>query len=105
MTDPLTIKDTINAVIGFFIGVAGTYVYEFFRKRMSANKYRSRYKKLESRPDQYDYQHWNITNGKIVGPPIAAFARLEYDENSTFKFTWTEPGSDQVKGNGFIFFR
>lgn len=100
-----TNKDWLNLLLSIVIAFLTAYLYEFTTNRRRQNKFRKTFSFLESQTDKYDWQHWNVKNGKIEDQPIDAFMLLKYTDNRNFLFTWKEPGSDKVQGDGYIFWQ
>ncbi|MFN0188650.1 MAG: hypothetical protein ACKVQV_08110 [Bacteroidia bacterium] len=101
--DTWTFKDWINFLLSIITAFLTAYIYELAVNKRKRNKYKKIFSFLESKPDNYDWQHWNIINGKIKDHPIDAFMTLKYSENKNFTFSWKEPGEDKVQGDGHIF--
>jgi len=105
MTDMLTSKDiliiSIEIIIGLIISFFTAYVYE---KKTYLRKERNLFKKygfLQSGENEFDWQHWNIENGKIAEAPITSYMSLKYKGSKSFSFRWSI--NDIEKGSGFIF--
>ncbi len=97
-----TNKDWISLFLSILIAFLTAYIYEFATNKRRENKFRKTFSFLESQTDNYDWQHWDIKNGKIDEQPIDAFVLLKYVHNKNFQFTWKEPESDKVQGDGYI---
>lgn len=98
-----TNKDWLNLFLSIATAFLTAYLYEFAVNKRKQNKYQKTFSFLQSIPDKYDWQHWDIHNGKISDKPIEAFMTLKYTDNKTFIFSWKEPGSDKIEGDGYIF--
>jgi hypothetical protein len=98
------INMTIGAIIGFFLSYAAAYFYEKFTNRRKQNILLKEYKFLESREKKFDWQHWNVIDGKIADNPIPSFMKLKYLSNRTFNFEWIESENGRVEGDGKLIF-
>jgi hypothetical protein len=101
--DTWTFKDWLNFLLSFITAFLTAYIYELAVNKRKQKKYKKIFSFLESKPDNYDWQHWDIINGKIKDHPIDAFMTLKYTENKNFSFSWKELGVDKVQGDGHIF--
>jgi len=95
----------IGAAIGFFLSWCAALFYECYANRRNETKQRETFQFLESHNDKFDWQHWDITNGKIATSPIDAYKRLKYMQNGQFLFEWKAPDSKDIKGDGYIFWK
>ena len=102
MTDPWTVKDSINVAIGIVTAISTAYVYEQVTNWRKKNDLRKKYSFLQS-IKEFDWQHWDVSNGKIADSPIAGFMTLKYLGDKLFSFEWKEPGLERVQGDGFFF--
>jgi hypothetical protein len=101
--DTWTFKDWMNFILSILTAFLTAYIYELAVNKRKQNKYKKTFSFLESKPHTYDWQHWDIINGKIKDHPIDAFMTLKYSENKNFALSWKEPGADKVQGDGHIF--
>ena len=62
------------------------------------------FKHLESVNNEFDWQHWNVSDGKIADEPINAFKRMKYLSNGEFEFEWIQEKDGEPQGNGRIIF-
>lgn len=56
------------------------------------------FKFLESNNDVYDWQHWNVKNGKI-NDTEESYARLKYIGNKVFDLEWQESKGGRKEGD------
>lgn len=101
--DPWTRKDWLNFFLSIVIAFLTAYLYELAVNKRRQNKFQKTFSFLESESGKYDWQHWDISNGKINEQPINAFMTLKYKGNKNITFSWKEPGSDKIQGDGYIF--
>lgn len=93
-----------NVVIGgVIIGLIVSVLFVWLSRKFERHKLRNDFSFLESPGNKFDWQHWNIKHGAIADEPEEAYMNLKYREYKTFSFRWTEKGSNDVKGEGFIF--
>lgn len=94
----------IGAIIGFGLSYLAAYLFESFTNKRNQSKLLEKYKFLESKNDEFDWQHWNIVNGKIANNPIPSFMKMKYLSGKTFSFDWIERKDGSIEGNGKIIF-
>jgi hypothetical protein len=101
-----TSKDTFNIIIEIGIGLGisffAAYIYEKRAYLRRENDLFKKYGFLQSIENKFDWQHWNINDGKIAENPVESYMTLKYKGGKTFSFKWEVKNSDE-KGSGFIF--
>jgi len=102
-TDSWTHKDWLNLFLSIITAFLTAYLYELAVNKRKQNKFRKTFSFMESQSGKYDWQHWDVLNGKISDQPIEAFMTLKYMDNKNLTFSWKEPGSDKIQGDGYIF--
>lgn len=94
----------IAAVIGLGLSYFAAWSYEKFVNKRKKRDLENVYRQYESVGDHFDYQHWNIVDGKIADNPIDSFMRLKYRENNIFDFEWIESKDGPTIGSGMLVF-
>jgi len=94
----------ISSVIGIALAYFTTWSYERFKHNRKIKQLRADFQFLESRNDKFDWQHWNIINGKIDSTPIESYMRMKYLYDAEFEFEWIESLKGEIKGNGRLLF-
>ena len=97
------INMAIGAIIGFGLSVVAAYYYEKFTNKRKQKDLEKTYRFLESKNNKFDWQHWNVTNGKIESSPIDSFKKITYVDGKTFDFEWIESKGGRVEGEGKLF--
>lgn len=101
-----TVNIIISAIIGLGLSYFAAYTYEKFVNKRKKKELEKVYRQYESYNESFDWQHWDIINGKIVDAPIDSFMRIKYRDNNVFDFEWVE-SSDHSKppnGKGMLIF-
>jgi len=93
----------ISSIIGLGLSYFAAYTYEQYISRRKKKELRATYIVLESVKNSFDWQHWNIIDGKISSQPINSFMRVKYSQDTTLHFEWIEADGN-VKGNGQLIF-
>jgi len=106
MEDFWTSKDSLNVIIGIVIGFdisyLTAYAYEWRTNKRRRNNLFNKYSFLESNENAFDWQHWNIQDGKIEQRPLDSYMMLKYNGEKSFSFKW-KASSGEILGDGFIF--
>ena len=107
MTDFWTSKDTLWIVIdigfGFLISYFAALFFEYISNRRKIKILLNKYGFLQSGENVFDWQHWNINEGKIEAYPIDSYMTLKYDGQKNFSFKWKTKSGEEILGDGFIF--
>jgi hypothetical protein len=98
-----TNKDWLNLFLSIVTAFLTAFIYEFAIEKRRQKRFRETFSFLESEENKYDWQHWDVRNGKIQDAPIDAFMTLKYTDSKNFTFSWKEPASDKIQGDGYIF--
>jgi hypothetical protein len=99
-----TINIIISSVVGLGLSYFAAWSYESFVNKRKKRDLERVYRQYESSGDHFDYQHWNIIDGKIAETPLDSFMRIKYRENNVFDFEWIESKNGEVKGTGMLVF-
>ena len=91
-------------MIGPKTGEAYTWSYEQFMHKRKMRKLRNNFQFLESKNEEFDWQHWNLKNGQISNSPIDSFMRMKYLEAAEFEFEWIESKGGRIEGGGRLAF-
>lgn len=94
----------ISSVVGLGLSYFAAWSYERFVDKRKKRDLEKIYRQYESYDNQFDYQHWNIIDGKIADTPMDSFMRIKYRGNNIFDFQWTESKDGSVKGVGILTF-
>ncbi len=98
---------TIGAMIGLVLSFVTAYAYEYLVSRRKEREKRNAFSQLESYNKAFDYQHWNIINGRIADEPINSFMSIRYRENNLFDLDWhtlAVDGKIADYGSGLVIF-
>ena len=90
----------IASIIGLGLSYVAAYTYEQLVNKRNKTALKEKYKFLESVNNTFDWQHWDINNGKISDKPIDAFMRIKYSHDTILDFEWIESSDGKVQGNG-----
>ena len=100
--------ETINIIISSLIGIGLAYFtawsYESFKHKRHLQNQRQTFQFLESKNNDFDWQHWDILDGKIADKPIDSFMRMKYLSDAEFEFEWIESQGGRIEGNGRLIF-
>lgn len=94
----------ISSVIGIGLAYFTAWSYERFKHKRKMKKHRDEFHFLESRNNQFDWQHWDLRNGQIVHAPIDSHMRMKYLEGAEFEFEWIESTGGRIEGIGRLEF-
>ncbi len=94
----------ISLVLGIVLSYFTAWSYERLKHKRHLKDQRKKFQFLQSENKKFDWQHWDIKNGKIVPNPIDSFMRLEYLEDGEFEFDWIESVGGRIEGEGRIIF-
>lgn len=82
------IAEIVNVIISSVIVLGLSYFaawsYEKLVNRRKQNELREQYLQYESFFDSFDYQQWEISNGKILDTPTDTVMRIKYRDGRTF---------------------
>ncbi len=90
----------IGGVIGFGLSVTAAYFYEKFSNKRIQNDLLNKFKFLESKDNSFDWQHWDVSNGKIADTPKESYKKIKYIGEKTFNFEWIESKNGRIEGEG-----
>jgi hypothetical protein len=103
--------EIVNITISTMIGLALSFLTAFFYERRVNNRraqiLRDLYGDFESYRDFFDWQHWDIVDGKLAPKPIQTYMRIKYREDRVLDFQWLEgdpTNTSNVKGYGMLVF-
>lgn len=101
-------SEMINIIISSIIGLGLSYFaawsYERFKNQRNEKNQKEAFQHLESLNNKFDWQHWNVENGKIADNPVDSFMKMKYLNNAEFEFEWIESKGGQPQGSGRIIF-
>jgi hypothetical protein len=94
----------ISSIIGLGLSYFAAWSYERFKHKRHQKNQREIFQHLESPNNEFDWQHWDVREGKIVDNPIDAFMKMKYLHDGEFDFEWTESKGGVPQGSGRLIF-
>ncbi|WP_316812864.1 LapA family protein [Pedobacter heparinus] len=99
-----TINIIISAVIGLALSYFAAWSYERFQHRRKMKEQWKKFQHLEGNGTLFDWQHWDVKDGRIAECSIASYMRLKYENVGEFHYQWKEAEDGEIMGEGHMTF-
>ncbi len=83
----------ISSIIGLGLSYFAAWSYEKLLNKRKTKELEKYYRQYESSGDQFDYQRYEIVDGKISVEPVDDFMQVKYRDNRTFDFEIKSKGN------------